>query len=146
MEAADLSRLAQLHGECFPDDRWDTRALAELLSMPGASGHLIEDLDQREPLGLLMDLIVAGEAEILTLGVTPPARRQGVAQTLLDHLFARAIEAGARHIGLEVAADNLPARQLYLRCGFGQVGRRRGYYRRGAATVDALLFRRLLRQ
>jgi ribosomal-protein-alanine N-acetyltransferase len=146
MEAADLSRLARLHAQCFPDDRWDARALAELLAMPGASGHLIEDMEQREPLGLLMDLVVAEEAEILTLGVAPLARRQGIAQALLDDLFARAIQAGARHVGLEVAADNLSARQLYLRCGFGQVGRRRGYYRRGAATVDALLFRRVLLQ
>lgn len=144
IDMIDLSELARLHAQCFPDDRWDAKALAELLAMPGASGHLVEDLDQRRPLGLLLDLIVAEEGEILTLGVAPDARRQGVAKALLDDLFARAARRGARSIALEVAADNLSARQLYAACGFIQIGRRRGYYRRGATTIDALLFRRAL--
>lgn len=144
IDAMDLSRLAALHAQCFPDDRWDAKALAELLAMPGASGHLVESLEERRPLGLMLDLIVGSEGEILTLGVGPTARRQGVARTLLEDLFARAARQGAHSISLEVAADNLPARQLYQSSGFTQTGRRRGYYRRGAASIDALLFRRVL--
>jgi len=33
VDAVDLSGLARLHAECFPDDRWDAAALAELLAM-----------------------------------------------------------------------------------------------------------------
>lgn len=144
IDAMDLSRLAILHAQCFPDDRWDAKALAELLAMPGASGHLVENVEEYRPLGLMLDLIVGSEGEILTLGVGPSARRQGVARALLEELFARATRQGARSISLEVAADNVPARQLYLSEGFTQTGRRRGYYRRGTASIDALLFRRVL--
>lgn len=141
IEAADLGGLARLHAQCFPDDAWDAPALAELLAMKGASGHLVEEGGGDGPLGLILDLIVADHGEILTLGVAPAARRQGIARMLLDDLFRRARRAGARSIGLEVAADNAPARRLYEASGFTPTGRRPGYYRRLGATVDALVFR-----
>lgn len=141
IEAADLAALARLHGQCFPDDAWDAPALAELLAMKGASGHLIEDLAGGEPLGLLLDLIVGDHGEVLTLGVAPAARRRGIARMLLEDLFRRARQAGVRSLGLEVAADNAAARRLYHVCGFEPAGRRRDYYRRSGATVDALVFR-----
>jgi ribosomal-protein-alanine N-acetyltransferase len=142
--ADDLSALAALHRACFPDDRWDERALAELLAIAGASGHLVEETETREPLGFILDLILAGEAEIFTLCVAASARRQGIARGLVEHLFARARRGSARSVGLEVAADNIAARMLYDQLGFIQAGRRRDYYRRGGGAVDALLLRRVL--
>lgn len=143
IEARDLSRLARLHAECFPDDRWDARALAELLAMAGASGRLVEETPTA-PIGFLLDLLTGDQVEILTLCVASAARRQGVALLLLDDLFARARAAEARSVTLEVAADNLPARRLYEGCGFSATGQRPSYYRRGAGAVDALLLRRTL--
>ncbi len=144
VEAGDLAALAQLHAQSFPEEHWEVRALAELLGMAGASGHLIEDAPGHRVQGFILDLILAGDAEILTLAVAPDSRRRGIARRLLADLVERAREAGARGIGLEVAADNPAARQLYESCGFARTGRRRAYYRRGAATIDALLFRRAL--
>jgi [ribosomal protein S18]-alanine N-acetyltransferase len=142
--AADFAKLARLHAQCFPDDRWDEKALAELLAMPGASGHLIEEAQQGRPLGFILDLVIAADAEVLTLAVAADWRRQGIARALLEDLFDRARRAGAHGIGLEVATDNAAARQLYESCGFVSTGRRHGYYRRGGGAEDALLFRRAL--
>jgi [ribosomal protein S18]-alanine N-acetyltransferase len=144
VEAADLAALAQLHALCFPEERWDAKALGELLAMAGTSGHLVEDAAERRMQGFIVDLILAADAEILTLAVTPERRRQGVARALLADLFERARRAGARGVGLEVAADNPAARQLYESCGFVLSGQRRGYYRRGSATIDALILRRAI--
>lgn len=144
IEPADLPELARLHAICFPEDRWDEKALTELLGMAGASGHLVEEAEAARPLGFILDLILAGDAEVLTLAVDPASRRGGVARALLADLFERAGRAGARGINLEVAADNAPARQLYASCGFLPSGRRRGYYRRAGASIDAQLFRRPL--
>jgi len=140
----DLTELAALHRACFPDDRWDERALAELLAISGASGHLVADSATGERLAFILDLILAGEAEIFTLCTATAVRRQGLARELIEHLFTRAQCAGARSVGLEVAADNVAARAVYEQCGFMRAGRRRDYYRRGAAAVDALLLRRVL--
>ena len=139
----DLAALAALHRASFPDDRWDERALAELLAISGASGHLVEDATG-ERLAFILDLILAGEAEIFTLCTAPAVRRQGLARALIEHLFTRAQCAGARSVGLEVAADNIAARAVYEQLGFTRAGRRRDYYRHGAAAVDALLLRRVL--
>ncbi len=144
IEPEDLGRLARLHAQCFPDDAWNAPALAELLAMKGASGHLVEETSGDAPLGLMLDLIAGDHGEVLTLGVAPGARRQGIARMLLEDLFGRARQAGVRDIGLEVAADNTAARRLYESCGFVPAGRRPGYYRRLGATVDALVFRRTL--
>jgi ribosomal-protein-alanine N-acetyltransferase len=142
--ATDLAKLARLHADCFPDDRWDERALSELLAMPGASGHLIEDAREARLLGFIIDLAIGNDAEVLTLAVARDWRRRGIARALLEDLFDRARRAGTAGVGLEVAADNLGARRLYESCGFVSTGRRHGYYRRGGGAEDALLFRRAL--
>jgi ribosomal-protein-alanine N-acetyltransferase len=82
---------------------------------------------------------VADEAEILTLAVRPETRRRGIGARLVRAAAVRAADLGAERLLLEVAQDNVAARGLYARCGFIEVGRRRGYYARpGAAAADAL--------
>ena len=81
---------------------------------------------------------VADEAEILTLAVTPPMQRQGVARRLMEQAADFLRQRGIRQWHLEVAADNRAARQLYRRLGFDETGRREAYY----DGVDAILMRR----
>jgi ribosomal-protein-alanine N-acetyltransferase len=85
--------------------------------------------------------VAAGEAEILTLAVVPGARRRGLGAALMQAALARAAEAGAREMFLEVAEGNEAARRLYGALGFAGVGRRPRYYSDGR---DALVLRRSL--
>jgi ribosomal-protein-alanine N-acetyltransferase len=134
---ADLVRLAQLHAECFPDDAWNSSALATVLAMPGADGRVFLATGGAA-LGLLLDQCLGPEGEILTLGVAPFARRQGVARALLVDLIARARAARVRRLLLEVAADNAAAIALYDAFSFTRHGIRRRYYRRvDGPAVDA---------
>ena len=83
------------------------------------------------------------EAELLTIAAHPDHRRKGLAQNLMQSWTQAAAARGARTAFLEVAADNAGAIALYLRCGFVETGRRKGYYARpDAGRVDALLFAR----
>jgi len=83
------------------------------------------------------------EAEVLTLACDPDHRRKGLASACLLALMEQASRSGVRWVFLDVAADNRPALGLYAKMGFGEVGRRAGYYRRGSATpVDALVLRK----
>ncbi|HVA35540.1 MAG TPA: ribosomal protein S18-alanine N-acetyltransferase [Stellaceae bacterium] len=142
-EAADLDALAQLHALSFPHDPWERGALARLLALPKIHARLA--VDDRQPLGFVLALVVAGEAEILTLCVAPGARRRGVARALLAELYAIARGAQSARVVLEVAADNEIARALYAAEGFTAVGRRPFYYRRpDAAAADALILARSL--
>ena len=135
---ADLAALARLHAECFPEDAWNAGALASVLAMPGAGG-CIAYAENGAPCGLLLDQCLGPDGEILTLGVAPAARRQGIARRLLGDLIARARAAGVRRLALEAAADNEAALALYRSLGFQRQGTRRAYYRRARGpAVDAL--------
>jgi ribosomal-protein-alanine N-acetyltransferase len=73
------------------------------------------------------------------VGVITTARRQGIASALVAELIAEARRRKAVEAFLEVRVDNAPARSLYLREGFAEVGMRPGYYDWG--RVDAVVMR-----
>ena len=93
------------------------------------------------PTGFALARDLGEEAEVLTLGVLPEARRHGVGRALLDAVLVETRRRGLASIVLEVAADNGEARRLYAGCGFRQVGRRPRYYRRPDGMVEALILR-----
>jgi len=82
------------------------------------------------------------EAELQAILVDGPRRGQGLAGTLLGVVVDQAREWGSERLLLEVRAGNLAAIALYRRGGFGEDGRRRGYYpprEPGAPREDAVL-------
>jgi ribosomal-protein-alanine N-acetyltransferase len=135
--------LAALHAPCFPDDAWQESAMRSILVMPTGFGVLALD-EADNPAGFLLARCAAGEAEILTLGVVPAARRRGIARALLDAFLAAARQRGARRAFLEVAEDNRAALALYTTIGFAAVGRRPDYYRGRHGTRAALTLRMIL--
>jgi ribosomal-protein-alanine N-acetyltransferase len=124
--------LASLHGAAFPREGWGAGAFQVQLEMHGVIGLL----DGRGGLALLR--VTADEAEILTIGVMPAARRQGIARALLADAISRLRAIGVRTLFLEVGVRNRAALALYEGAGFKEVGRRRGYY---ASGEDALILR-----
>lgn len=134
--------LALLHRDCFPDDPWGEPAIRRILGLFGAFGFVAWQAD--DPIGFVLVRDLGEEAEILSLGVTPSARRAGAAQALLDAAFAEARRRAAKSVVLEVAENNVAARALYARLRFIGVGRRPRYYRTSDGPVDALILRRSL--
>jgi ribosomal-protein-alanine N-acetyltransferase len=93
--------------------------------------------------GFIVSRLAAGEAEILSVAVAPARRGRGLARKLLDLHLRRLAGLGTTAIFLEVDEDNAPARRLYARAGFRDVGRRPAYYAHGAqAPSNALVLRR----
>lgn len=135
-EAAEL--FAAVHAEAF-DSPWPAEDFRKLLATPGAFGLVVA---ADGPCAVLAAWTAADEAEILTLAVTPMARRRGFARDLVGAAIAEAGRRGARGMFLEVAADNSGARALYDGLGFRQAGQRRNYYQRpGGAAQDAIVLR-----
>ncbi len=81
--------------------------------------------------------ISAGEWEIENVVVAKEFLRRGIASDLVGTLIQRAREKGALTVLLEVRESNLPARGLYEKHGFREVGRRRLYYK--VPSEDAVL-------
>jgi ribosomal-protein-alanine N-acetyltransferase len=132
----DVDVLARLHATSFAD-AWSAAWIAKLLAHPGTFAFLVEG----ESGGFVLVRAAGGEAEILTLAVAPAARRRGIGSALILAACRQAREMGADAMFLEVSRTNEPARTLYARLGFREVGRRRGYYQEpGRSNEDALVF------
>jgi ribosomal-protein-alanine N-acetyltransferase len=135
--------LADLHDRAF-DRPWSAEAFEELLKGPGAFAVLGESGDPEEARGFILCRAIAGEAEILTIGVDPAARRRGWGAALVEMAVGIAQEAKALEMFLEVEADNLAAIKLYEVTGFERVGLRKGYYPHPYGAKDAVVMRRTL--
>jgi ribosomal-protein-alanine N-acetyltransferase len=132
-EAAGLARLERA---CF-DAPWDQACLEDLLT--GDLTHAWRLHVGDDAVAYVIVRVVAGEGEILRVGVLPGHRRQGLAATLLQyamHALSRRLTHG---LHLEVRAANAAARALYARLGFVESGLRTGYY--AAPADDAVLMR-----
>jgi len=125
--------LATLHQSCFQTPRpWSADEFDALLASRGC--FLIESARD----GFLLGRVVADEAELLTLAVSPDARRQGIGATLLAQFEQMAASRGARDGFLEVSAQNAPAYALYVRAGWQVTGTRSNYYQApDGARIDA---------
>jgi ribosomal-protein-alanine N-acetyltransferase len=135
---ADAPAMASAHAQAF-DSPWDEMDFEDLLDGEGIFAFVVQGED---PAGVLVGRAIAGEAEILTVGVAPWARRQGVAKALMAAAIGAARNAGAADMFLEVDVDNGSAVALYESLGFVRSGLRKGYYDRGAdGRADAHVMR-----
>ncbi|TVQ33013.1 MAG: GNAT family N-acetyltransferase [Geminicoccaceae bacterium] len=133
----DLGRIARLHRRCF-DDAWSRSDLAQLMALPGGFGLIARTqgfnrlgIDTRRVVGFGLCRVVRDESELLSIGIGPEARQQGLGRRMLRACMTHCGGLGAVRMFLEVAIDNDAARALYDGEGFVAVGRREGYYRRG---------------
>lgn len=141
IEGADpdaAALLAHLHASAFPTP-WSDSEIAKLMANP-----TVFVLVSRNPApqGFVMAWAAGGDSEILTLAVTPEARRKGVGASLVSAAGVAALMRGASTMHLEVSVDNEAARALYAKLGYVEAGRRGGYYAAESGAVDALVLRR----
>lgn len=79
------------------------------------------------------------ELHLLNLCVRRTLHRCGLGRRLLRFALAKAREARARCVLLEVRASNRAARALYRTEGFSEIGLRKNYYPAGHGREDALV-------
>ena len=135
----DAAAFAALHGASFRRG-WSEDEFERLLLDRGVLAHRAQ-LGSRL-VGFIVSRIVAGEAEILSVAVARAQQGRGLARRLLDLHLRRLAGLGVRTVFLEVDDDNMPARRLYARSAFREVGRRDGYYPRSGTAGTALVLRR----
>lgn len=99
-------------------------------ALPGEVAHPGRP-DGRVLLGYVVAMPGVDEVHLLNITVAPAHQRQGWARFMLDALVLWSRGQRAQWLWLEVRHGNTPARALYERYGFAQVGLRRGYYPAG---------------
>ena len=136
----DATAIATLHAASFRHG-WSDGEFERMLGERNIVAH--RATMGRSLHGFILSRLAGGEAEILSVAVASARRGRGLARALLNLHLRRLAGLGANAVFLEVDEDNEPARRLYQRAGFREVGRRPGYYQQGrdhAAT--ALVLRR----
>jgi ribosomal-protein-alanine N-acetyltransferase len=150
MNVDDLPAVMVLEEELFAPDTWTAEMYEDELSRADTRYYLVaefhldsdeDDEPEGEPVMVGYGGLIAydDEAHVATLGVTRALQGEGVGSLLLDALLAEA-DKRSPVVLLEVRADNEAAQHLYLRRGFTEIGRRRGYYQPSGA--DAVVMKR----
>ena len=149
---ADCDAIAALEASLFATALDQARLMA-LQTNPVFCGFvdLVPDQDQTKSTsaddfasyigGYLLAMMIDGEAEILSIGVTPDRQRQGVGKRLLQRFFDYGASRNMAKALLEVAEENLAALELYHDFGFAEFGRRKGLYKQGNQKIDAIMMK-----
>ena len=136
----DASELAAIHHEALPPG-WSAAEIAAACNAPERS--VLKVISGGKLSGFVIVQMAAGEAEILTIAVTPKKRRQGAASLLMAAAIEACHQRLVSFIFLETAQNNISARALYEKFGFGIVGRRKNYYQTGRSAPETALIMKL---
>lgn len=132
-----VSQVAALEKLCFSDP-WSENSVGSEIGNP-LSFWLVA-VDGSQVIGYVGSQTVCEESDMMNIAVHPDMRRQGIAEKLIDELILGLQKRGSHCLSLEVRASNEPAKALYEKLGFLQVGRRPNYYRN--PREDALIMRK----
>ena len=123
--AADDATLAVLQEELFAE-RWDRPWPPPETPPPLWAGKLVLLAEEDgEALGFAFGEIQPNTlAHVNIVYVRPERRRQGITKALLAEFAARAREAGAEHLSLDVATRNEVGQKVWQRLGFTEWARR----------------------
>lgn len=123
------NELEQLYALCFPEKnhKWTANDFADLKK----SGCDIIASQNSFVVWRRID----DEAEIISIGVAPIARRTGTASALMQMVERDVKQLGSKTIFLEVDEENTPAIELYKKSGFATAGTRPHYYENGHNAI-----------
>ena len=142
-DEGDIDVLMQVMTNAFDPlfgEAWNAGQCLGILSLPDVWLSFAEQ-DERT-VGFALSRLLMDEAELLLLAVEPHARGAGVGRALIERTVGIAADKGAHRLLLEVRDGN-QAFDLYQDAGFGEIGRRRDYYRGlDGTTRDALTLAR----
>lgn len=130
----DRETLVRLEAAAFGARSWGGESVRQGVAAARVA-VLLAGATEGSPVGFAMWRDLGQEAELLTIGVVPAARRKGAGAALLDAVLAEARRAGVERFFLEVDAGADAAVALYRAAGFERTGLRRRYYRDGADAV-----------
>ena len=137
MNESHVAQVAELEKICFSDP-WSENSVASELKNPLSCWLVAEE--EGVVAGYIGSQTVMDESDMMNVAVHPDHRRKGIAAALVNELVEALKKRESHCLTLEVRASNEPAKALYEKLGFTQVGLRKNYYRN--PKEDALILRK----
>ena len=123
---SDVAPIAALEERLF-SDAWSEKMILDCLSK--AYYRVMACVEESGMiLGYLISTYVAGESELLRIGVDPALRGLGNGSLLMKAFARECVERDCPKAFLEVRASNISAIRLYEKFGFVTIGTRKNYY------------------
>lgn len=135
MDETHLKDLALLEKQCFSTP-WSENALKAELEKENS--RFFVAITKNEVSGYVGANNVLGELYIDNIAVFYNYRGFGIGEALLRHLIDVAKAENCSLITLEVRVSNTPARNLYEKLGFKNVGLRKNFYEQ--PKEDAVIY------
>lgn len=143
LDASHAAAVAALHHQGGFARLWDPAECAGLLVERAVVADGVFSGDGTALKGFVMSRVAADEAEVLSVVIARQARRSGLGAGLMRAHLDQLARRGIARLFLEVDEGNAAAIALYRRLGFGEVGRREGYYPKAdGSRAAALVMRR----
>lgn len=135
--------LAELHKGCFSKG-WSYLEFESFFERAGVFAAIAYNKKQK-PVGFVLCWLIEDQCDLLSMGVLPDYRRDGVGQMLLDFAVENARSLDAKYMVLEVNINNVAAHTLYEEQGFEKFSVRKGYYTNADGSLaDAVCMRKPL--
>lgn len=135
--------LAELHKGCFAKG-WSHLEFESFFERAGVFAAIAYH-KEKTPVGFVLCWLIEEQCDLLSMGVLPDYRRDGVGLLLLDYALANAASLGAKWMMLEVNVNNSAAQTLYEAHGFEKFSLRKDYYTHADGTrADAVCMRKAL--
>ena len=139
MDRQDLDWVEAVERRCYPFP-WSRSGL-EMALRKGQGWVFCQP--EGTPCGYCFVQTVVDEVELLNFAIVPELQGRGIGRAALEALLQRFETGDFVQMFLEVRASNWPARRLYQKAGFNEIGLRPDYYRcQGGAREDAVLMAR----
>ena len=121
-----LDNILEIENRSFPSP-WSQRAFIQEIENP--ISHIWVLLADNQLVGYICFWLFDREIQLINIAVHPDEKGKGLGHHLMTRMIETGLSKGSQYIWLEVRISNLPAKRLYHRLGFEEIGRRRGYYR-----------------
>ena len=133
---ADMERILEIAGQNSSAAQWSEKHYGRLFAEQSNLHLALVVAEGEQVQGFIIGRLAGDQWEIENIAVDPALQRGGLGSQLVREFLLRA-RPGGKAVFLEVRESNLPARKLYQKMGFVQVGRRKLYYQ--SPSEDALI-------
>ncbi len=135
--------LANLHESCFAKG-WSYLEFESFFERKGMFAAIAHHKEKGD-VGFVLCWLIEDQCDLLSMGVLPDYRRDGVGVLLLEYALEHAAGLGAKFMMLEVNVNNTAAQTLYEAHGFEKFSVRKDYYSNiDGSRSDAICMRKAL--
>ena len=137
MTKEDIEQVVIIEEEAFSSP-WSVKGFEESLELKYSRFYVV--VIDEEVAGYVGTYFMGDEVDITNIAVSKKYRRRGLADSLIEAVLSYSKEVEATAINLEVRPSNSPARSLYKKYGFEELGIRKNFYTK--PVEDGIIMRK----